>query len=276
MIQRVAIQGDRASFHELAARKFYGPGIELICCKSFKETFEAVTFGSADSAICAIENSLFGSINETYDLLVKTNFSIIGEIYLRIVQCLIVNPGIQLRDIKNVYSHPVALAQCQEYLDKELPNAKRLEFHDTAASVEMIKSTNSQYSAAIASAESSKLYEMEILANEIETNKQNYTRFVVLEPKTQKITGSNKTTLIIKTSHKPGALYKALGVFAKRSINLSKLQSRPIIGKPWHYMFYLDIECGFSDQRLIEALDELAVQGCEVKLLGSYKSGNKV
>jgi prephenate dehydratase len=275
MTRKVAIQGDKASFHDLAAQKFYGKDIAIICCETFKDTFESVEVANAESAICAIENSLYGSINETYDLLVKYNFVINGEVYLRISQCLIVNPGTKIRDIKQVYSHPVALAQCEDYLDRELPGAKRLEFHDTAAAVEMIKKENNNQIAAIASVEAAKLYDMEVLAEEIETNKQNYTRFVVLGQGTQTKLKPNKTSLIVTTANQSGSLYEALGVFAKRSINLSKLQSRPIIGKAWHYIFYIDIEVGIGDQEFTESISELVHQGCDVKILGSYPAGDK-
>jgi prephenate dehydratase len=276
MTKKVAIQGDKASFHDAAAQKFYSSAVEIVCCETLADTFDAVVSGQAESALCAIENSLFGSINKTYDLLVNNNLVITGEVYVRIVQCLIVVPGTQQKDIKEVYSHPVALAQCEEYLDKELPEAKRLEFYDTAASVEKIKQTNNKQFAAIASREAASLHGMAVLAEEIETNKQNYTRFVVLEPKNRPISRSNKTSLIIKTAHHPGALYKALGVFAQRSINLSWLQSRPIIGKAWHYIFYVDVDQGMGNKDMTEAIDELNQQGCEVKILGSYIAGNKV
>jgi prephenate dehydratase len=270
MDKKVAIQGEEASFHDIAAMKFFGPDIKRVCCKTFKDTFAAVKSGKATHAVCAIENSLYGSINETYDLLAKNDFAIIGEIYLRVKQCLIVLPGTKLKDIKEVCSHPVALAQCEEYLDKALPSAERLEFHDTAASVEKVKGQQEKKVAAIASSEAAELYGMEILAEEIETNKQNYTRFIVLESPKEVIPGRNKTSLIIKTPHSPGALYRALGAFAEHSINLSKLQSRPIVGDAWHYIFYVDVDAGSNDSALTKALAELDKQGCEIKLLGSY------
>lgn len=276
MTNRIAIQGDKASFHDIAAVQFFGADIERVCCDTFKETFAAVRDGKADLAVCAIENSLFGSINETYDLLVQNNFEICGEIYLRIEQCLIGLPGTKLEDISEVYSHPVALAQCEEFLDTALPHAERLEHHDTAASVSFVKEHGNANAAAIASREAAQLHSMEVLAESIETNKQNYTRFIVLQPSGQKVPGTNKTSVIIKTSHQPGALYKALGTFADRSINLSKLQSRPIIGKAWHYMFYVDLEVGADDPNLTKSLQALQQQGCETKVLGSYVSGAKV
>ncbi len=269
------MQGYEASFHDIAAKRFFGNDIEAIHCDSFKEVFKSINNKVAERAICAIENSLYGSINETYDLLLENDFSIIGEIYLRIEQCLIGLDGANLNDITEVYSHPVALAQCEAYLDDCLPNSDRHELHDTAASVEKIKNLGNTKAAAIAGKEAAKLYELKIIASSIETNKQNFTRFVAISPRTSVIKDSNKTSMIIKTSHKPGALYNALGVFAKRSINLSKLQSRPIIGKAWHYLFYVDVEVGMIDDNLVEAINELATQGCEVKVLGSYLGSQK-
>lgn len=273
MTKKVAIQGAQASFHAIAAHQFFGDDIELINRDTFKETFAAVKAAQAQYAVCAIENSLFGSINATYDLLINYHFVITGEIYLRIEQCLIGLPGTKLSDITEVYSHPVALAQCEDYLDAKLPTANRLEFHDTASSVLMVKQGARKQAAAIAGREAAELHGMEILAESIETNKQNYTRFIVLEPQAGSAKGATKTSLIIRTSHQPGALYSALGVFAERGINLTKLQSRPIIGKAWHYIFYVDVDAGLQDSRLEEALKLLSQQGCEVKMLGSYQAG---
>jgi len=270
----VAIQGDIASFHHIAANKYFEGDIDIISCNTFSDTFVSLKNDECDFAICAIENSLFGSINETYDLLVKHKFNIVGEVYLRIKQCLIVNPGTVKKDIKTIYSHPVAFAQCEDYLDFNFPKAKKLEYHDTAASVKMIRRDKSK--AAIASIESAKLYKMDIFAKEIETNKKNYTRFIVLDKSRKVYKSANKTSLIIRTSNKPASLYKALKVFADRSINLSKLQSRPIIGKAWHYMFYVDVQAGINDSSMKEAIDELVDQKCEVLVLGSYVSANKL
>lgn len=273
MKYKIAIQGEAASFHYIAALRFFNSDIKIVPCETFRQAFDAVKNQRVDFAVCAIENSLFGSINETYDLLVSSKLSIVGEVYLRIKQCLIGLPNSSLDNIKEVYSHPVALAQCEEFLDKNLPDTKKLEHYDTAASVALIKELNEPSIAAIASQEAAKLFGMKVLVKEIETNKQNYTRFVVIQRGKSKSKNVNKTSLIIRTNHKPGALHKALGVFAERSINLSKLQSRPILGKAWHYIFYIDVEAGINSKSLTEALAELKKQGCEVKILGSYKHG---
>lgn len=271
----VAIQGEVASFHDIAARQFLGTSITPLGCDTFKEVFAAVHEGRAAYAVCAIENSLFGSINEVYDLLAASHFPIVGEVYLRIEQCLIGLPGAALDAIKEVHSHPVALAQCEAYLDTVLPHAKRFESHDTAASVAMVKRLGDPAVAAIAGRQAAALHQLTVLAAEIETNPQNYTRFVVLAPSPAPAQTATKTSLIIRTNHQPGALYAALGAFAQRGLNLSKLQSRPVIGSAWNYLFYVDVEAGVGLPALTAALDELAAQKCTVTVLGSYPAGAK-
>lgn len=269
----IAIQGEEASFHAIAAQQYFGGDVTFVTCETFAETFAALRDGKADYALTAIENSLYGSINEVYDLLLDDHFWICGEVYLRIEQCLIGLPGAKIKDIKEVHSHPVALAQCEAYLDKNLAHAERFEHHDTAGSVADIKKWGVMSKAAIASAGAAKLYGMKILAREIETNTQNYTRFVVLTRDKTINAEANKTSLILSTDHTPGALYNALGAFAKRDLNLSKLQSRPIIGKAWHYIFYADVSASADSQTFQDALAELARQQCDVTVLGSYTAG---
>jgi prephenate dehydratase len=266
----VAIQGQKASFHDIAASQFFDADIELVCCDTFADTFKAVSDGRATHAVCAIENSLYGSINETYDLLVKYDYFITGEVYLRIEQCLIGVPGASVDGIKEVYSHPVALAQCEEYLDAALPRAERFEHHDTAASVEKVKELQDLTIAAIAGRQAAELYDMEIIAESIETDKQNYTHFIVLDATKALPSNATKTSLILKAANTPGALYHVLGAFAKASINLTKLQSRPIIGEAWNYKFHVDVDAGIEDLRLIQALKELDKLQCKVTVLGSY------
>lgn len=275
MKSRVAIQGDKASFHDIAANQFFGSAYERVFCDTFGSTIAALRTERADYALCAIENSLYGSINEVYDLILQNSLFIFGEVYLRIEQCLIGLPGAQLADITEIYSHPVALAQCEAYLDRQLPQTERIEYHDTAASVEKVSQLHNPAMAAIASREAAELYGMAILAEGIETNKQNYTRFIALSTlATDRVAAPDKTSLVITTNHQAGALYHALGCFAKRSINLSKIQSRPIIGKAWHYIFYVDVHAGTQDKAYQDAVGELNELGCDVTLLGSYLNGN--
>jgi len=274
MTTTVAIQGERASFHDNATREFWGADYTPVCCDSFSQVFQAVIAGRADYGVVAIENSLYGSINEVYDLLLKHKLWISGEVYLRIEQSLVGLSGAAIANIAEVHSHPIALAQCEAYLDTILAQATRFEHHDTAGSVADIKRWNDPAKAAIASREAAELHGMEVLAREIETNKQNYTRFVVLRQKTTEETTekATKTSLVFHTEDKPGALYQALGVLADKGINLTKLQSRPVIGRAWHYIFYVDVDSGLHEARLQAALRELKAQDCAATILGSYRS----
>jgi len=273
MQTRVAIQGQQASFHDIAARRFLGESIKVINCDTFEAAFAALQTGKVDKVVVALENSLFGSINQTYDLLLKYKFWIAGELYLHIKQCLIGMPSAQISDITEVHSQLPALAQCETYLDKNLPKAKRIEQHDTAASVQAVKEWGDLHKAAIASAEAAEYYGMKILAQEIETYTHNYTRFVLLEKSRSVAKAADKTSLVLTTDHKSGALYKALGVFADSQMNLTKLQSRPIMGKAWHYMFYLDVTSAAESVGFKSVLSSLKKQGCEVTILGSYQAG---
>jgi prephenate dehydratase len=275
MLQTIAIQGDKASFHDIAATKYYGRSMQIIGFNDFKSTFAAVRAGQADVAVCAIENSLYGSINQTYDLLLEHHFAIVGEVYLRVEQCLIGLPGTVLGDIREVYSHPVAIAQCDIYIDKVLSSAERVEYYDTAASVERVKRLGDPTIVAIASREAAQLHGLNIIAESIETNKQNYTRFIVLSKQAAGLSNANKTSLVIGVSDKAGSLYSALGSFASRGINLTKLQSRPIIGKAWQYIFYVDIDVGLHAPAAAQAVEELLMSGYDVRILGSYACGDK-
>lgn len=265
---RIAIQGELGSFHHTAALKWFGNDSTIVACESFGRVFSALDDKQADVAVVAIENSLYGSITEVYDLLLSHSIPIIGEIPERIHQCLIGKPGTTLGDITSVYSHPVALAQCEQFLDDKLPYAERIESHDTAGSVAYIMSQNSSTSAAIAGSLAADIYGATVLERTIENFDSNYTRFLVLQPGAQPPHNSNKASLVIRTNHQPGALYKALGVFADSGINLTKLQSRPIPGKIWKYLFYIDVEA--DAQQLHEACATLKLQDCDVTVLGQY------
>jgi prephenate dehydratase len=273
MSDTIAIQGAKASFHDIAASQYFGDDSARIFCDTFSDTFDSLTEGKANYALCAIENSLYGSINEVYDLLLANNLYIIGEVYLRIEQCLIGLPGARLESVIEVHSHPVALAQCEQYLDNILPTAIRMDYRDTAASVEMVASLQNKKVAAIASQEAADLYGMEVLAHSIETDTQNYTRFVVLSKHATGKIRANKTSLMLQTDNSSGALYRALGCFAKRDINLTKLQSRPVVGSAWQYIFYIDVAVSSDDSAFGLAIEELAAQNCQTTLLGSYQSG---
>lgn len=274
-MNKVSIQGQVASFHDIAAKKFFD-NPNIVGCETFRETVRLLDIGETDYALVAIENSLYGTINEVYDLILRYKFHICGEVFLRIKQNLIGLKESKISDIVEVHSHPVALAQCEDFLDNVLPNAVRFEHHDTAGSVNDIVEWRDKSKSAIASSEAAEFYGLKILEESIETNKQNYTRFVVLSKNQDSYSAnSNKTSLVIQTDqdNKSGSLAAVLNIFSDSSVNVTALHSRPIIGKAWHYMFYIDLELGKNDERYEAVLDELALIGCKVTILGNYKSG---
>ncbi len=268
----IAIQGNVASFHDIARRRFFGDECEIISCRSFKDVFHRLADGAADYAICAIENSLYGSINEVYDLLLRYRLWIAGEVVLRISHHLIGLAGVEIADLTEVHSHPIALAQCEDFLETRLGHVERFEHFDTAGAVADVKRWNDPRKSAIAGKYAADRYELEVLASGVETNKQNYTRFMVLA-RGRIEQECDKTSIILRTAHEPGALYRALGVFDRNEINLTKLESRPVMGRAWHYMFYLDFEAGVDDPRTVSAFDELRRLGDDKTVLGSYRSG---
>jgi prephenate dehydratase len=269
----ISIQGIKGSFHHIVADKLYGDKIKLLERDTFDEVFADVEESRADLAIAAIENSIAGSILANYDLLNKHNLHIVGEAYLRIKHNLMALPDTKLSDVSTVYSHPMAIKQCLEYLDKHAA-MKRIQTEDTAGSAKMIRDKNLKNAAAIAGSLAAKIYGMKILASGIETNKQNFTRFMVISRTTNGISDQNKMSIVFQAAHKPGSLHNCLGVFAKRNMNLTKIQSRPIIGsKNWEYYFYVDVEDNDLLTKKDEVLDELQKYTSMQKVLGIYKSG---
>ncbi len=268
----ISIQGIEASFHSIACNHLFG-NAKQIHRSSFAEVFDDVENSKADFGICAIENSSVGSINAVYDLLQKSDLKITNEIYLRIHQNLLGVKGSMIKDIKSVYSHPMAILQSEEYLEKHLPDADIHERHDTAESAKFIFEIEDKTKAAIAPIETAKIYGLKILARNIETDKHNYTRFIVLSKNTLSQSECQKTSIIVTAKNIPGSLHKILGTFAKQSINLSKIESRPIIGKGWNYYFYIDFESGLTDKKTIAALSELKKYTNSIKVLGSYPRG---
>lgn len=266
---RIAIQGQKGSFHDIVARRFFGEDQDIVCCETFDDLFEAIQKNRADRIVMAVENTLYGSIGANYDLLLKYRYPIIGEEIEHIHQQLITSPGTRLEDIREVYSHPVALTQCREWLEAHLPEAELVEHHDTAGAVLYIKELASPYAAAIAGSYAASLYDMPIAARDIEDEKMNLTRFVILDPHGVPPGDANKASLVLTTSHQPGALYTALGAFEKYSINLTKLESRPIRGERFRYQFFVDAEC--DSQQLSAVTSELAELECECTVLGHYR-----
>lgn len=266
---KVAIQGGPGSFHAAVATRILGHDIELVFCDTFAEVFGLLAVGTADKGVVANENSLFGSIREVNDLLLQHRFPVVAEAVEHIHQQLICLPGATLADIREVYSHPVALDQCRRYLETVLPHAKIIEYHDTAEAVLFIKEATMTHAAAIAGTVAAELYDMPILDSNIENEPTNLTKFIVLDPSnTAKVAGANRALIVLTTDNALGALFRALGVFAKHDINLTKLESRPIRGEAFRYQFFIDADAA----QLKAASKELTAQGCSVLLLGHYQA----
>jgi len=270
---RVTIQGYEGSFHQEAARKFYGKTIEVIPCATFREVVKiGANKKESDGAVMAIENSIAGSILANYNLLQKSNLKIVGEVYLQIKQNLLVNHGVKLEDIKEVHSHTMALQQCYDFLDKY--KWKLVETEDTALSAKHIQQHKSKHVAAIASKLAAELYNLNVIAPAIQTMKSNYTRFLILqrEDVAPKIEVADKASVNFVTDHSKGSLARVLTQIAEGGINLSKLQSFPIPGSDFKYSFHADMEFENIEQfhKVIEATKSATV---ELKIYGIYKNG---
>lgn len=268
--QRVAFQGEPGAYGEIAALDYF-PKAKLLPAKSFQTVFEILESGKADFAVVPIENSIEGSINETYDLLLRTSMVVYGEIYQRIRHCLIANPGTSNSEITAAYSHPQALAQCRAYLQKK--GLEPIPTYDTAGAVKLVKQEKMMQAAAIASKRAANLYGMQILEESIEDKKNNYTRFLILSRAQSKPTGHDGTSIIFSVRHTPGALYGILEEFAKRRINLTKIESRPTKEVPWEYNFYVDFEGHSHDKEIRELIKAVKKKTLFIKILGSYKRG---
>jgi prephenate dehydratase len=276
MEKKVTIQGYEGSFHQVAARQFFGKNVEVITCGTFKEV---VCIGEdkkqSDGAVMAIENSIAGSILPNYNLLQKSKLQVIGEVYLSISQNLVANKGVKLEDIKEVHSHPMAILQCLDYLEKY--NWKLVESEDTALSAKMVQQHKSKHIAAIASKFAAQLYDLNVLTPDVHTLKNNITRFLIMEPiatKT-KVEHADKASIYFQTNHSRGILSKVLAKIAQGNVNLSKLQSMPIPGSTFKYGFYADLE--FENNKQIEkVLENVKALTNSTKVLGLYKKGKVV
>jgi chorismate mutase/prephenate dehydratase len=271
---RVAFQGERGAFSESAVYTFFGASVDVKPCRDLTEVFESVNKQETQFGVVPVENSLEGSINQTYDLFLTHDLKVCGEIILRVSHCLIANPETSLESVKTVYSHPQALAQCRNFLERL--GQELIPTYDTAGSVKMLKEKGLKDAAAVASERAAEIYGMKILVREIEDNPANYTRFFVLSKEDSPKTGKDKTSIIFGAAHTPGSLYHALREFAKRGINLTKIESRPTKQTPWEYNFYLDFEGHRSEERCAEALKALAKSGAYLKILGSYPKAARV
>lgn len=282
VMPRVAFQGERGAFSEEAAVELFGEHIQLVPRPTFESLFAAIDEGAADYLLVPVENSLAGSVHRSYDLLLESSLHISGEVIIRIGHFLIGCSGSSFEGIKTVESHPVALAQCERFFAAH-PQFQRIATEDTAGSVARVVQQGDQTRAAIAGLRAANLYGGVVLREHLEDHAENYTRFVLLTPTTSITSGrgneagnplkdvdANKLSLVFKLPHKGGALYHALEPFARREIDLVKIESRPIKGHPWEYHFYLDLQASTNDAEVIKALAELGERAMDVRVLGCY------
>ncbi len=270
----VAIQGERGAFSEEAARQLLGRSAQVRPKESFGAIFDSVSTGECYYCLAPIENTLAGSVYENYDLLLEHQLHIVAEINLRIAHNLIAFPGTSIGNLRQVYSHPVALAQCGEFFERH-PRIEKVPYYDTAGSVKMLAEKRPRGAAAIASRVAASVYGGRILKSHLEDHRKNYTRFLLLS-RTRKIAaGSNKVSIAFATRNVPGALFKCMGVFALRDINLTKMESRPLRGHPWEYFFYVDFTGSVRERKCQNALDQLAEVTSFLRVLGCYKSATR-
>ena len=266
----VAFQGERGSFSEEAAYKLLGRRIRVKPCETFEAIFDSVVTGKARYCLAPIENTLAGSVHENYDLLLSNDLHIVGEVSLRIVHNLIAPSGTALRDVTQVYSHPVALAQCGEFF-KRHSKIEKIPFYDTAGAVKMLAERRLPGAAAIGSRIAAEVYRARILATHLEDHRENYTRFLLLSKRPQVTAKADKVSIVFSTRNAPGALYKCLSVFALRDIDLTKLESRPLRGRPFEYFFYLDFLGHLKEERCRNALSHLGEVTNFLRVLGCYE-----
>ncbi|KON31378.1 hypothetical protein AC482_01045 [miscellaneous Crenarchaeota group-15 archaeon DG-45] len=265
---RVAFQGEHGAYSEEAIIQHFEAPAEPVPRPSIRGVFEAVEGGEVDLGLVAVENTLEGSIVRTFDLLLESPLKVRGEAILRVVHCLIANPGVSLGDIEKVYSHPQALGQCRAYLERH--DLEAVAAYDTAGSVKMLKEGGLRDAAAIASRRAAEVYGVAVLAEGIETDPENYTRFFVLGHEDHPPTGRDKTSIVFTVDHRPGTLYRALRGFALKGVNLTKIESRPLVGRPWEYSFHLDFEGHREEPHMRVALEELRESSRSLKIFGSY------
>jgi len=272
-MKKIAIQGIAGSFHEDAALNYFGDEpIEVVECKSFKQVCEFIDSDQVDIAVMAIENSIAGSLLQNYSLIRDYHLRIIGEIYIHIQMNLMVLPGVKKKEIKEIYSHPVSFMQCAEYLEKYFPNAERKELGDNAKVAKLISEEKITHAAAISNLRSASRYGLEILDKGIESNKKNYTRFWILSKHASQSNENNKASLCFEVGHYYGALARVLNIFADNKINLNKIQSVPIIGKPNEYTIHVDIEWDMEGN-YERAIHLILKNVSSLAILGEYVRG---
>jgi prephenate dehydratase len=273
--QRVAFQGEDGAFSQIAARKMLGTEIQTVACPSFELLFSSISEGRADLILAPLENTLAGPILRCYDLLYQGSLTIIGEVVLRISHCVAGCPGSSLEGIRRVQSHPVALAQCEKFFASH-PGIGKTIAEDTAGSVRQIMQAGDLTVAAIGSEFAAREYGAQILASAVEDDPNNFTRFALLAPHSATgapVPDADSTAIVLTVANQPGALFRSLEPFAHNSVDLMSLVSRPLVGTPWHYRFFLEVAAAASDPRMIKAVGELAPRLVELRVLGSYRSG---
>jgi prephenate dehydratase len=266
---KIAFQGEKGAYSEVAALEHFGAGLTTLPCVSFDDVFAAVESGAAERGLVPVENSLAGSIHRNYDLLLQFPLVVTGEHYLRVSHCLIGLPGATMDSLTRVISHPQALAQCEKYL-RGLSGVQVDPVYDTAGSVKMVKEADDPTVAAIASRRAAELYEMAILDESIEDNPENFTRFQAISQQPVPPGPDAKTSIVFAMQNAPGALFRAMSVFALRDIDLTKIESRPLVGKPWEYFFYIDFVGAIEDEQVKNALANLQEYCTFLRVLGSY------
>ena len=264
----VSFQGERGAYSEAAARSFFNEQIETIPQTTFAEVLESASSDKTQYAVLPVENSLEGSVGESYDLLYSTSLNATGEIYHRIEHCLIGTGNID--EIDTVYSHPQALGQCRKFVEEH--HMKTIPAYDTAGSVKMVKEINKANCACIASKEAAEIYEMPIILDNIANNLNNYTRFLILSKENNSETGNDKTSIIFSIKHEPGSLYRIIENFNKNNVNLTKIESRPTKSNTWEYNFYVDFEGHQNNSKILEMLEKIKQETLFMKILGSYPS----
>lgn len=271
----VAYQGEPGAFSEQAGRAFFGGRARLVPMENFKDVFEFASRHPSGFAVVPLENSVFGSVHQNYDLLLRHKLHIVGEVKLRIQLHLMATRGVPQKAIRSIYSHPQALGQCEEYL-RSLKQISVVAYYDTAGAAKMIREERRRDVAAIAGARAARTYGLSILRRNVESNHHNFTRFIVLSHKPGRLADAEKTSLVFAVKDVAGALFKALAVFALRDINMLKIESRPHVGKPWEYLFYLDIEGSPAEERVLQALNHLDELTTFVRVLGAYPGGKTI
>ncbi len=272
-MKKVAIQGIAGSFHEDAARRYFDEDIEIVECKTFKSVCDLIDQDKVDVAVMAIENSIAGSLLNNYALIREYHLKIFGEIYIHIQMNMIANKGVKLKDVNQIYSHPIAIKQCAEFIEQNFPNAEVFEKMDTAASAKFVKENELTNAVAIGNLRSAEIYGLEVLETGIETNKKNYTRFLMLDKHGESKDKNNKASLCFEVGHYYGALARVLNTFAENEINLSKIQSVPIIGRPNEYSFHVDLNWN-EIKNYERAIHLILKHVSSLSILGEYSRGD--